>query len=66
MIIAKKDAEGAFEALLDDFVVHPYEKAICQGILVPVPNVLAREDSGDRIRRLASERGDGALGASGK
>lgn len=46
--------------------VYPYEKAICQAILVPVPNTIVKEITYDELQNYSSERGNGALGSSGK
>lgn len=45
---------------------YPYEKAICQALVVPVPEVTVEEITYDELKGIASERGTGALGSSGK
>jgi dUTP pyrophosphatase len=50
----------------DDRIDYPYEKAICQAILVEVPKVKIREISADELKAIPSKRGEGKLGASGK
>lgn len=46
--------------------LYPYEKAICQALVVPVPNTTVEEITYDELKGIASERGIGALGSSGK
>ena len=60
LIISKDGAER------EDAVVYPYEKAICQALLLPVPNVEISEISPQELASIPSERGDGMLGSSGK
>lgn len=62
LMIVKEEGE----APSGEYVVHPYEKAICQGILVPVPAVTVREVSPEEILAVKSQRGTGKLGSSGK
>ena len=45
---------------------YPYEKAICQALVIPVPNTTVEEITYDELKGIASERGTGALGSSGK
>ena len=47
-------------------ILYPYEKAICQALVVPVPNTTVEEITYDELKGIASERGTGALGSSGK
>ena len=47
-------------------IVYPYTKGICQAILVPVPKVEVREVPLDKLKGIKSQRGEGALGSSGK
>lgn len=47
-------------------IVYPYTKGICQAILVPVPKVEVREVPLDKLKSIKSQRGEGALGSSGK
>lgn len=42
------------------------EKAIAQAILVPVPKTTVEEISYEELQAIESERGEGALGSSGK
>lgn len=45
---------------------YPYEKAICQCIMVEVPQLTTREATMEELLSYESERGTGALGSSGK
>ena len=45
---------------------YPYEKAICQALVVPVPQTEVEEITFDKLQSFESERGNGALGSSGK
>jgi dUTP pyrophosphatase len=48
------------------FFVYPYDKAIAQAFVVPVPKVKVEEISYEELQNIKSERGLGALGSSGK
>lgn len=48
------------------FKVYPYEKGICQCIMVEVPRLEIEEVTCDEILNFASERGTGALGSTNK
>lgn len=48
------------------FRIYPYEKAICQAIMVPVPKMEVQKVSVEEILNIKSERGEGQLGSSGK
>ena len=45
---------------------YPYEKAICQALVVPVPTVDVEEYTYKELLAIPSSRGTGALGSSGK
>lgn len=45
---------------------YPYEKAIAQAMVVPVPQTEVIEITLDELNEFESERGKGALGSSGK
>lgn len=47
-------------------IVYPYGKAICQCLILKLPNIKIQEISVDEIRQISSERRDGNLGSSGK
>lgn len=50
----------------EEFIVYPYEKAIAQALLIPVPYVEVEEYRYNELKNIISERGYGALGSSGK
>lgn len=62
IVIVKKDV------LLEDFdcIIYPYEKAICQAVMVEVPKLQVKEVDLHTIKNFKSERQDGALGSSKK
>ena len=64
VVIAKEGA--ALPADLAEAIIYPYEKAICQCIMVEVPKLKVTEVSYDTLMEFESERGTGALGSSGK
>ena len=47
-------------------IVYPYEKAICQCMMVEVPKLKIEEISYEDLLKFESERGLGALGSSNK
>lgn len=49
----------------DDFI-YPYEKAIAQLLVIPVPTVDIEECTYEELKAIPSNRGVGALGSSGK
>jgi dUTP pyrophosphatase len=49
-----------------DIQCYPYEKAICQALVIPVPQTEVEEITFDKLQSFESERGNGALGSSGK
>lgn len=65
VLIIKEDEKG-IEELKDEYIVYPYEKGIAQALLLPVPVVTIQEVSNDELLEFKSERGNGALGSSGK
>lgn len=50
----------------DDLVVIPYDKAIAQAVLQPVPDVEVEELKYEELLKIESERGTGGWGSSGK
>jgi len=58
--------EDALHTLGDDYIVYPYERAICQALYLKSPRdedvVLTYEE----IMAMESDRGTGKLGSSGK
>lgn len=74
MYIIKEDYKDEFmedvgEGWVDmdeDDIIYPYEKAICQMILLPVPEVEVEKITQEELEAATSERMDGKLGSSGK
>lgn len=73
IVILKEDAEDKWLEEIemhgltkDDFIIYPYNKAICQMLLLPVPEVEVVEISRAELEDAKSERGKGKLGSSGK
>ena len=52
--------------LVEDAIVYPNTKAIAQVLFLPVPVLNVVEVSVEEIQAQTSERGEGALGSSGK
>ena len=59
--IVKQGQSGALDAQ-----VYPYEKAIAQALLLPVPETAVEEIDYAVLSAIPSERGQGMLGSSGK
>jgi len=49
-----------------EIIVYPYEKAICQAAILPVPTFVVEEISKEDIVNRNTERGEGMLGSSNK
>lgn len=49
-----------------NYILYPYEKAICQALILPVPEVEIEEYTYEELKAISSERGTGRLGSSGK
>ena len=62
LIIAKEEGIEKFE----NVIIYPYEKAICQCIMVEVPKLEIKEIDYKELVKIESIRGVGALGSSGK
>lgn len=63
-IVISKENRVKFEHL--NVIVYPYDKAICQAVLLPVPKMNSKEISLDELKLIPSERGEGKIGSSGK
>ena len=61
-----KEIEAIKEIFNNVFDVYPYEKAICQAMVIPVPRLNIEEISYEELQNIESDRGTGALGSSGK
>lgn len=51
---------------LDNCIIYPYSKAICQAIFLPVPKLKTKTISIEELKTIPSERGEGKLGSSNK
>ena len=58
--------EGTTIKNVDEHIIYPYEKAIAQAVLHEVPPATVEEVTYDELKSIASDRGDGAFGSSGK
>lgn len=54
------------KTILENTIIYPYSKAICQALLLPVPKVSTKEITYDELKSIESNRGAGMLGSSGK
>ena len=50
----------------ENCLIYPYEKAICQGVLLVMPQLESKEISYEKLQEIASLRKTGKLGSSGK
>lgn len=48
------------------YLIYPYEKAICQALILELPTMESEELSYEALCAMKSERMDGKLGSSGK
>ena len=72
--IVKEDEMENFKAAaesnkyyeLDDFLIYPYNKAICQALILPVPEMEVEQITKEELEAAESKRGAGKLGSSGK
>jgi len=51
---------------MESVIIYPYGKAICQAILLPIPNSKVEEISLYELKLNKTNRGDGKLGSSNK
>lgn len=66
LLITKEVSELALEVLSADYIVYPYSKAVAQAIMHFAPKMKVREATVEEVRSVESDRGDGALGSTGK
>lgn len=68
IVILKNEAEEKWLLEHDEcqYIKYPYTKAICQALLLPVPQVKIKEIKVDELEEDKTSRGSGALGSSGK
>lgn len=64
--IVKKDTDYIFMKNTSGYTIYPYENAIAQALIIPVPKVKVEELTYNELKEIASDRGMGALGSSGK
>ena len=63
-VIITSDVEET--QILEDKILYPKTKAICQAVILPVPKMDVKEVSVSELKNIPSERGIGSLGSSGK
>ena len=66
LIITKEPNQTTLEILAEDYIIYPYSKAICQMILLELPQLQSEEISYEELKNIKSERGMTCLGQSGK
>lgn len=66
LIITKETNQTTLEILAEDYIIYPYSKAICQMILLELPQLQSKEISYEELKNIKSERGMTCLGESGK
>ncbi len=64
--IAKDIDADVHNKFFNNIKVYPYEKAICQALVIPVPTVDVEEYTYEELKAVPSSRGMGALGSSEK
>lgn len=65
--IAKKEVVDTWsDYAKEQILIYPYEKAICQGVLLVMPSLESKEISYEALQQIESQRGLGRLGSSGK
>lgn len=64
--IKKKDKTISDSDNVSEFIEYPYEKAIAQLLLVPVPTADVEEYTYEELKAIPSSRGVGKLGSSDK
>ena len=62
--IAKKEIAQTWNS--EDYIIYPYEKAVCQGVLVVMPQLASEEITFEELQKMESARMAGKLGSSGK
>ena len=65
-IVKKEVLETWDEDQKEKYILYPYEKAVCQGVLLKMPQLESETLSYDELKKIASLRNDGRLGSSGK
>lgn len=68
IIIAKMGIteQDIYGSIAPKHVIYPYEKALAQAVLLPVPQVVVKEVTHTTLLDIESDRGISCLGGSGK
>jgi dUTP pyrophosphatase len=66
LIITKETNKEVLVILSEDYIIHPYSKAICQAVVLPVPELEIEELTYEELLGIKSERGLGCLGSTNK
>ena len=67
LCIVKKEVLDTWdEDQKEKYILYPYEKAVCQGVLLKMPQLESETLSYDELKKIASLRNDRRLGSSGK
>ena len=64
--VSIKDSDDTISLYLTNPTIYPYNKAICQALILPSPTLGVAEISYEELKTIPSNRGDGMLGSSGK
>lgn len=64
--IKKKNKEIPIFDNLSEYIEYPYEKAIAQILIIPVPITDVEECTYEELKVIPSERGEGGFGCSNK
>ena len=65
-IIKEAALESWSEQKKEEYIIYPYEKALCQGVLLQMPQLESEELSYEELQKMESKRMSGLLGSSGK
>lgn len=65
-IIKEAALESWIEQKKEEYIIYPYEKALCQGVLLQMPQLESEELSYEELQKMESKRMSGLLGSSGK
>ena len=65
-IIKEAALESWGEQKKEEYIIYPYEKALCQGVLLQMPQLESEELSYEELQKMESKRMSGLLGSSGK
>ena len=65
-IIKEAALESWSEQKKEEYITYPYEKALCQGVLLQMPQLESEELSYEELQKMESKRMSGLLGSSGK